>query len=175
MSASKRAPDLVGHFHFTHERHVLDTAASSEVYLRSAPSTFFSLHRFLVVTTYPPNQSPEPTGDVRGGLFVKVSGSRSRWVAGGSALSVRRHHTLMNCAKCQQQMEAGYTTISSSGIGSILFGLSREHLWFRTDGKPVEMVLMSRVERPCFRCVQCGLLIIEGGADRASASKGRVI
>jgi hypothetical protein len=32
-----------------------------------------------------PNTAPEPTGDVRGGLFVKISDFRTRWAAGGSA------------------------------------------------------------------------------------------
>jgi len=81
----------------------------------------------------------------------------------------------MNCPKCQQPMEAGESAVCSSPIGSVLFGVSREHLWFRGEGIPVEMVLMSRILRKSFRCVPCGLVILEGGADRASASKGEVL
>ena len=44
-----------------------------------------------------------------------------------------------------------------------------------SEGKSVEMVLMSRIERKSFRCVPCGLVIFEGGADRKTASNGKAL
>ena len=81
----------------------------------------------------------------------------------------------MNCPKCQRPMEEGVSVVCSSPIGSVVFGVSREHLWFRPEDKDSEMVLMSRVQRSSFRCVPCGVLALEGGADRASASRGEVL
>ncbi len=81
----------------------------------------------------------------------------------------------MNCPKCQKSMDEGVCVVCSSPIGSVVFGVSREHLWFRSQGHDAEMVLMSRVQRKSFRCVPCGLFAFEGGADRAAASRGEVL
>jgi hypothetical protein len=72
-------------------------------------------------------------------------------------------------------MEKGTCVVCSGGIGSILFGLSREHLYFRTVDRRAEMVLMSRIQRRSHRCVACGVVVFEGGADRATASRGDVL
>lgn len=65
--------------------------------------------------------------------------------------------------------------VCSSPVGSVVFGVSREHLWFQPTDNNAEIVLMSRVQRRSFRCVPCGLVIFEGGADRAAASRGEVL
>lgn len=74
----------------------------------------------------------------------------------------------MNCPKCQLEMEAGFANISSTGIGS---AFSRANLWFKPLDKKVEMALMSTVERSGFRCIPCGIIVIEGGAGRAVPGK----
>jgi hypothetical protein len=81
----------------------------------------------------------------------------------------------MNCPTCQKPMEEGTCVVCSSPVGSVVFGVSREHLWFRSADNNAEMVLMSKVQRKSFRCVPCGLFVFEGGADRATASKGEVL
>jgi hypothetical protein len=82
---------------------------------------------------------------------------------------------IMNCPNCQKPMEEGVCVVCSSPVGSVVFGVSREHLWFRPADANAEMVLMSRIQRNSFRCVPCGLVVVEGGADRAAANRGEVL
>jgi hypothetical protein len=67
----------------------------------------------------------------------------------------------MNCPKCQEPMETGQCLIHCSPVGAVLFGVSREHLWFRPEHQQVERVMDSKTERPAHRCFACRIVVIE--------------
>lgn len=62
-------------------------------------------------------------------------------------------------------MVAGSATVRGSFLaiflylGSLLFGLFSQHLWFRSAGKP-EIVIRGSDERAAHRCRPCGAVSI---------------
>ena len=39
----------------------------------------------------------------------------------------------MECPICKFEMESGHASVHGTLIGVLLFGMSREHLWFQGD------------------------------------------
>lgn len=65
----------------------------------------------------------------------------------------------MNCPLCNAKMANGYASLHGTLRGFLLFGLSREHLWFQ-NGEKEELVLKSKAGSDAFRCNECGTLVL---------------
>ena len=65
----------------------------------------------------------------------------------------------MECPICKFEMERGHASVHGTLIGVLLFGMSREHLWFQGD-QSKHRLLKSKNGLAASHCSECGTLVM---------------
>ena len=65
-------------------------------------------------------------------------------------------------------MTTGKAKIESTLLGAVIFGLSRQHLWFEEHAPRGEsdIAMKAGSSRNAFRCPQCGTLVVPFEEER---------
>lgn len=66
----------------------------------------------------------------------------------------------LECPYCKEKLKNGYVSIHGTLGGFLLFGLSHQNLYFKTESEKEIKILNSNVTTPSMRCENCGVVIL---------------
>ncbi len=72
----------------------------------------------------------------------------------------------MRCPYCNKRMVKGVVAVHGTILGLVIYGLSRQDLWFHSDGNQKEKILESGAKRYAWRCASCDCTTISGTEER---------
>lgn len=71
----------------------------------------------------------------------------------------------LECTYCKGELKNGHVSIHGTFGGFMLFGLSHQNLYFKSDSGKEIKILGSTISTPALRCENCGVVILNKTID----------
>ena len=72
----------------------------------------------------------------------------------------------MKCPNCNVEMIQGVAEVHGTALGFLAFGMSLQHLWFKTPNKKNIKIIESGGFRSAWRCETCNSILISQSDEK---------